>query len=154
MSKEKDLTIESQVMGKVLSGKVKMKPRWYFVLGSLLSVTGLAGLITGATFLVNIMLFMLRIHGRGGQFRLQYMLDSFPLWIPILAVGLLILGIIVLKKYDFTYKNNFKLIVFGLIASVFLSAYLLDLSGLNDLWSTRGPIKGLYQQGRGKNYRD
>jgi hypothetical protein len=42
--------IESLVMQKIKTGKVKMKPKWYFIAGSLLSFIGLTGLSMGAIF--------------------------------------------------------------------------------------------------------
>jgi len=74
------------------------------------------------------------------------MLDSFPLWIPILAILGIVIGIILLKRYDFSYKKNFLLIVIGFVASIILSAYLIDLLGLNEIWSRTGPMRRFYQQ--------
>ena len=50
MEKQKN-NIENKIMDKVLSGEVKMKPKWYFVLGSITSFVGLVGMIIGAIFL-------------------------------------------------------------------------------------------------------
>jgi len=148
MSKQDELTkqvnIEQTVMDKVLSGKIKMKPKWYFVAGSALSVAGLAGLVVTATFCVNLLLFLLRKQGPG-IYRLELMLDSFSVWLPILALVSIIGGIVMLKKFDFSYKKNFKVIILGLILSIVAGAFLIDATGLSDLWSKKGPFKGMYQ---------
>ncbi len=148
MSKKDELTkqvnIEQIVMDEIISGKIKMKPKWYFVAGSALSVAGLAGLVVTATFCVNLLLFLLRKRGPGFN-RLDFMLDSFPAWLPILALISVTGGIVMLKKFDFSYKNNFKLIVLGLVLSVVAGAFVIDATGLNDVWSKKGPFKNIYE---------
>ena len=150
-SKVKPVDLEKTIMAKVKSNEISMKPRWYFVLGSLLMVVGLAGFSMGAVFLTNLTFFLLRQHGPMGQWRLQIMLDSFPLWVPILAVIGIVLGIVMLKKYDFSYRKNFWLIIAGFIISIILAAFVLDYLGLNDIWSRRGPMRRFYQQIDGSN---
>lgn len=74
------------------------------------------------------------------------MIDRFPLWIPLLAIISIILGIWMLKKYDFSYKKNFWLIIIGFIISIILTAFALDYLGFNDAWSRKGPMRRFYQQ--------
>ena len=149
MSKTPKITptdIEKSVMAKVESNEITIKPRWYFIFGSLLTITGLAGFSLGAVFLTNLTLFLLRRHGPMGQWRLELMLNSFPWWIPVLAIFGLIIGIWLLNKYDFSYKKNFWLIISGFIVSIVLVAFLVDYLGLNDVWSRQGPMRRFYQQ--------
>ena len=143
MPNKSEINIENKIMEQVLSGKVKMKPRWYFILGSVLSFVGLTGMIVGAVFLTNLTLFLIRKQGPGTG-RINMMLESFPLWVPLLAVAFVILGILVLKRYDFSYKKNFPLVAGTLVAAIILSALIINLSGLNDIWSKRGPMRRLY----------
>lgn len=140
-------------MAKVKSNEISIKPRWYFVAGSLLTIAGLVGFSLGAVFLTNLTLFLLRRHGPMGQWRLEIMLNSFPWWIPVLAIAGLVLGVRLLKKYDFSYKKNFWLIIGGFIVSIILAAFLLDYLGLNDSWSRQGPMRRFYQQIEGQGRR-
>ena len=133
-------------MEKVRSNEIAMKPRWYFVAGSILMVAGLAACSVAAVFMMNLTLFLLREHGPRGEWRLQQMLESFPLWIPILAVVGVVAGVWLLKKYDFSYKYNFWLIGAGFIVVILLSALILDFTGLNDTWFRQGPMRGMYRQ--------
>lgn len=135
--------VENKIMDKIMSNEVKMKPKWYFVLGSLISYIGVIGSIIGATFFTNITIFLIRKRGPGLG-RISMLLESFPLWIPLLAIALLILGIWLLKKYDFSYRKNFLTIAIAIITAVFLSAQIIDFLGLSDIWARRGPMKGLY----------
>ena len=123
-----------------------MKPRWHFVAGSLIGLFSLAGLGVGAVFLVNIIFFSLRRHGPMGQWRFEAMLNSFPWWIPAAATAGIVVSILLLKKYDFSYKKNFALIVIGFVASIIIGALLIDNLGLNEAWSGRGPMRRFYQQ--------
>lgn len=140
------MDFEKIVMGKVTTNKIVMKPKWYFFIGSFLMGTSFVGLSMGAIFLTNLTLFLLRKHGPMGEWRLQMMLDSFPWWILIFAILGMILGIWILKKYDISYKKNFTLLVIGFIFSIITSAFILDLSGINDVWSHQGPMRNFYQQ--------
>ena len=137
---------EKEIMAKVKSGQVTMKPKWFFVAGSILSLIGLAGLSISAVFLINIIVFLLKKHGPMGQWRLEAMMDSLPLWIPILAVAGIIGGIWFLKKYDFSYKKNFWLIVIGFILSIIITGWVVDSLGLNEILSRKGQMRRFYQQ--------
>jgi len=138
-------------MAKVKSNEISMKPHWYFALGSFLIVAGLVSFSIGAVFLTNLTLFLLRRHGPMGQWRLQQLLTSFPLWVPVLAILGIAIGIWLLRKYDFSYKKNFWFIVLGFILSVILAAFIIDRLGLNDIWSRQGPMRRFYQQVEGQN---
>ena len=139
------MDFETSVMAKVRSNEINMKPKWFFVLGSLSIIIGLISLSIVATFLVNLTIFLLRQHGPMGQWRLQQMVVSFPIWVPIVAIAGIILGVILLKKYDFSYKKNFWFVAAGFIISIVLAAFVLDRFGFNDIW-TKTPMRRFYQQ--------
>jgi len=141
---------EKTIMAKVKSNEISMKPRWYFVLGSFFMVIGIVGISIGAVFFTNITLFLLRQHGPMGQWRLQSMIQSFPLWVPLLAMVGIVSGIVLLRKYDFSYKKNFLMVIIGFIISIVLTAFLLDFMGLNDVWARQGPMRRFYQSIDGK----
>lgn len=145
-TKMKKTDIEKTIMAKVKSNEISMMPRWYFLTGSLLTMAGLVGLSIGAIFLTNITLFLLRQHGSMGQWRMQIMLVNFPFWVPLFAIVGIVLGLRMLKKYDFSYKKNYWLIIAGFILSIILAGFLIDYLGLNDTWSRRGPMRRFYQQ--------
>lgn len=141
----KQINIEKEVMEKILSNKVRMKPKWYFVGGSVLSILGLSGFFITSAFLTNILIFL--AHKRGpGVHRLEYMIENFPVWLPFAAILAALGGIFMLKKFEFSYKANFKIVVLGFLLSVLLGALIINLSGLNDIWSKRGPIKNFYEK--------
>lgn len=138
-------SIEINVMAKIKSGQIVMKPRWYFVTGAVLSIVGLVSLCVIAIFLTNVSMFLLRQHGPKGQWRLQQILDSFPLWVPVVAIVGIVLGVWMLKQYDFSYRKNFWLIILAFILSIILTAYFLDYTGLDNIWMRQGPMMRFYE---------
>lgn len=153
MSSEKELSMENTIMNKVISGEIQMKPRWYFIVGSLVSFIGLIGLILGLTFLTSFSLFLILKRGPGIG-RIMLMLDSFPLWIPLLAIVFVIVGMMLLNRYEFSYKKNMLLIVVAVVAAILLSAFAIHTLGLDDIWFNRGPLRRIfssdYPTGMGK----
>ncbi len=151
MSNNIKIDLENKIMSQVMSGEVKMKPRIYFIIGSIVSFIGLVGLMIGAVFFTNLTLFLLRKQGPGTG-RLIQMFDAFPLWVPFIALILVILGILLLKKYDFSYKKNFPVLILTVILAVVLSAKIIDTIGLNETWSRSGPMRRLYFKQEFKNH--
>ena len=140
----KNKNIEMQVMQKIKKGDIKMKPRWIFVAGSVLSFIGLAGSMFTSIFFINLVIFLIRKQGPGIG-KLNMILSAFPVWIPIVAVLAIILGAYLLSKYDFSYKKNFKLIIIAFVVSLLVAGFVMDKMGLNDVLSKRGVVRGLYQ---------
>ena len=146
------IDIEKEVMSRVTSGEIAMKPRWYFVAGSVFVLLGTIAAAVAVAFLINLTIFLIKKQGPGYG-RLAIMFESFPFWIPILAILGIGIGILLLRKYDFSYKKNFLLMIIGFIATVAIAGFVIDGLGLNDIWSRGGLMKGFYQrienQGKG-----
>lgn len=143
--KQSIVDLENAVMEKIRMEEIKMKPKWLFVLGSLVTFIGLISLTIGAVFLVNLTTFLIRKRGPGYG-KLQMMLESFPIWVPILAIVGIVMGIWILRKYEFSYKKNFLLVIATFILSVIAAGILIDQTGLNNIWSHKGPMKRFYEQ--------
>ena len=133
------------VMSKVTSGEIKMKPHWYFWLGSVLGVVSLLVFSLVSIFLLNIMFFSLRQHGPMFSWRLQQLLSTFPWWIIPLAIAGIFSSVWLLKQHEFSYKKNFTAIVLVFITVLILAAVTIDQLGLNEIWSRRGMMRGFYQ---------
>jgi len=144
MSKNK-IDFEKEVMSGVVSGKINMKPKWYFVTGSVLMILGIIATTVVTSFLINLTIFLINKQGPGYG-RLTTMFESFPFWIPFLAILGIGVGILFLRKYDFSYKKNFVVIIIGFITSIIIAGFVIDRLGLNNIWSRRGLMKGFYQQ--------
>lgn len=148
MSKKvtKPIDLEKKLMAKITAGELVMKPRWYFIAGSVVMLLSLIGLSITAIFLLNICLFLALPHGPMGELRLQLMLSNFLWWIPVVAVLGVGAAIWLLRQYDFSYKNNFGGISLLFVATIVVAAWLINVTGLNDTWFRRGPMHRFYQQ--------
>ncbi len=156
MSKQyvKQTALEKEIMKKIRSNKVQMKPRWYFVLGSLFMFVGIVGASVLAIFLTTVTMFLLRQHGPRGAQRYQMLIDTFPWWVPILAIIGIIGGVLLLKKYEFSYKKNFVGVIITFIIAIIAVAFAIDALGLNDFWSRQGYGRGFYRQFNMQQYED
>ncbi len=138
-------------MSRIKREHITMKPRWYFIVGSLAMVLGIIGLSVVSIFFVNIIVFSLRTHGPMGAIRYQQLLSSFPWWAPMLVVIGLGFGIWMLKKYDFSYRKNFLLVILGFITAVIISGILIDYLGINKFLLRQGQMRRFYQQIQNQN---
>jgi hypothetical protein len=152
MSKTK-IDITNTVMSKITTGNVRMKPKWYFVLGSLGLILGLASLVIVSVFLISLISFSLRTHGPMGEIRYQQLLSIFPWWAPIIALIGIVTGVFVLKQFDFSYQKNFLMIIVIFIVSILIAGLTIDHLGIDSLWSRGGRMQKLYQQYDGEYQR-
>jgi hypothetical protein len=145
MSKElKNIT--DNIMDQIHEEKIKMRPRVYFIAGSILTFIGLVSSVVVSVFLVGLIRFSLRTHGPMASYRLDQILSSFPWWVPVLAIVGLVAGIWLLRKYDFSFKVNFKVVIVGFVLAVIISGWVIDSIGLNDVLIRRGPMQGMMRQ--------
>ncbi|OGZ06079.1 MAG: hypothetical protein A2845_01540 [Candidatus Lloydbacteria bacterium RIFCSPHIGHO2_01_FULL_49_22] len=145
MSKELN-NITDTIMGKIHGEQIKPRPKIYFILGSLLTFLGLVSSIVVSVFLFGLLRFLSRSHGPMGEYRLEQFLSSFPWWAPVFAILGLVLGIWLLRRYDFSYKIDFKIIIAGFIVAIITAGILVDMTGVNDAWVRRGPAKEMMQK--------
>ncbi len=146
MSKELKNITES-VMEKIHQGEVKMRPKMYFIIGSVLTFLGLVFSLATSVFLFGLIRFSIRSHGGMGSYRYQQILESFPLWVPILAVVTLFVGIWLLRQYDFSYKKNYPLIIITVVVAVIATGLFIDSVGLHDNLARRGHMRGMMKGG-------
>ncbi len=139
-------------MDQIHNEKIKMRPKIYFVIGSILTFVGLVSSVVFSVFLVGLTRFSLRSHGPMSNYKLDQIISNFPWWAPVLAIIGLIIGIQLLRRYDFSFKTNFKLIIVGFIFSIFVGGWIVDSIGLNDTLARRGPMRGMMRQYMQENY--
>jgi len=146
MSKElKNIT--NDIMSEIRHGKLKMRPKIYFIIGSVLVFVSLILSALSSIFLFGLIRFSLRSHGPMGQYRWEQLVAAFPWWAVIFAFLGLAIGIWLLRKYDFSYKINFKILIVAFAAIIIITGYLVDVIGLNDMFSRQGCMNRIY----GKN---
>jgi uncharacterized protein YacL len=152
--------ITENVMEQINQGEIKMKPKTYFIIGSILTFVGLISSIIVSIFLFGLIRFSLRTHGPMGNYRFDQIISNFPWWTMLLAIGGLFIGILLIRKYDFSYKKNPLIIMLGFILAIFVAGWLIDISGFNDTLLLRGPVKGMmnnysqnYNRGINQNWK-
>jgi magnesium-transporting ATPase (P-type) len=138
--------ITDRVMDQIHNDKLKMRPRIYFIAGSFFTFIGLISSVIISIFFIGLINFSLRVHGPMGEYRFSQILASFPWWALILAVAGFVVGIWLLRRYDFSYKINFKIIIVVVLLAIITSAWVVDAIGLNDILFRRGPMKGIMRQ--------
>lgn len=148
---KRQINITKNVMSKIKKEEIKMKPRWYFVVGSVSAFLAVVGLIIFSVFLISLVTFSLRSHGPMGEVRMQEILSNFPWWALVLAIVGMAGGITMLRKYDFSYKKNFMYIILAVIVAVLVSGVLINFLGFDNLWIRRGPMRKFYQRYENRN---
>ncbi|RJR28130.1 hypothetical protein C4564_06230 [Candidatus Microgenomates bacterium] len=145
MSKTPEIDLENKILSEIKSGKISMKPKWRFVLGSSILFTSLIGLSFGAIFMINLIVFVLRRNNFFYSWKFQGIVSAFPWWVPVVAVVGVILSVAILKRYDFSYKKNFIVILAFFVTALIISGVFLDKLGFNEFALGQRQMKGLYQ---------
>jgi hypothetical protein len=138
--------ITENIMRQINQGKLKMRPKLYFIIGSLMTFIGLISTMIVSTFLVGLVSFSLRSHGPMGQYRFDQMMTNFPWLTLILAIFGLVLGIWLLRQYDFSYKIKPWLLIIIFILTIIISGFVIDIMGLNNNLSKQGPMRGMMKK--------
>ncbi|OGD86999.1 hypothetical protein A2164_04200 [Candidatus Curtissbacteria bacterium RBG_13_35_7] len=144
------LHLEEKIMKKIHKDHVKMRPRFYFVAASILLGIGLAGAVFMALFFINLVFFRLRIHGPlgyliFGEFGWKPFLATFP-WLPfVIAIIGTIGGLILLRRYDISYKKSFLGLVIILAVLILSLGFLVDKAGFNEKAQNLGQLSPFYK---------
>lgn len=116
--------LETKVMSTIKSGKVKMKPHWYFILtgafGSVLAtIIGFAAIY--ATSVASLWLRVAAISGQaiGLKNKINDLVASFPWWTILIAILSLIVIVYMIKKFGHLYKiRPIQLVIITIISIV------------------------------------
>lgn len=138
--------ITDNVMDQIRRGKLKMRPKLYFIFGSILTIAGLAASVVVSVFFVSLTRFAFRAHGPMWQYRLEQLLATFPWWAPLLAIIGLAAGLWLLRQYEFSYKRKFWVIIIGFVAAILIAGWAIDAIGLDETWFRHGPMRGMMKE--------
>lgn len=61
-------------------------------------------------------------------------------------------GVILLRKYNFSYKNNSSFVIIVFIFSIMIGGIIINISGLDKAWLLHGPINNTIGHRLQKNY--
>lgn len=137
-------SIASTVMNRIHHEKIKIRPKIFYLFGSLLLFVGFIASILTSIFLFGLIRFSLRTHGPMGEYRFAKMITYFPWWAVITALIGLIVGIWLLRKFDFSYRLNKHVVIIGFITAIVLAGWLVDLLGFNTILFRRNQFQKMF----------
>lgn len=149
MAKTKDLS--KNVMKAIHDKHIRMRPKVYFVLGSLFLGIGLAGILITTAFFINLIFFRFGLYEpfdylRFGRFGIRAFLQNIPWWPILLGISGIVGGLALLKYFDISYKKSFLGLSSGLIAMIFILGFVLNRINFNRRVSQLKPLKQFYQE--------
>lgn len=143
--------LADRISEQIKSNKVKMKPRGYFLAGSLILGIGLAGVITVALFFIGVMVFRFRVHApfeylRLGSGGLTPFFHNLP-WIPLLisVIGILA-GLYMIKRFNIGYRYAFFGVAIGFVVTLAVFGLILDVAGLPEKVQDVQPFQSFFQK--------
>ncbi len=123
-------SIKEQIAEAIKAGRVKMRPRWYFVLRGTLAVLGGVLIALLLLFLVSMIIFMLRQTGTGfapafGARGWFIFFRSLP-WL-LIVFSLIFIGLLELltRQYSFAYRRPLLYSAVGIIVLVVGGGFLV-----------------------------
>lgn len=124
---EKEKTIEESILATIKSGQLKMRPRWHFVLKTILAALGGVILVLTLLYLASFIIFALR--QTGVLFVPAFGIEgwfAFFTHLPVVLIILLLIFIIILeilvRHYSFAYRRPLLYSVLGISILVFVGA--------------------------------
>lgn len=137
--------LEKKIMERIKKKKIKMRPRLYFVTGSILLGAGLALALITTILFVNFAIFRFKIHApltylRFGKLGLTPFLSNFPIIPVLLSIIGIIGGIILIKKYDISYKKSYIGIIISLLSFVLIFGFFLEKTNFNERIARRNNL--------------
>ncbi len=138
------------VMKKIKSNELKMRPRVYFVMGSMLLGVGIVGVLMMTVLLTGAVFFRLRMGEAMGYLRLgkpglSFFMRAFPWKVVGLTVVGFLSGSYLLKKHSKAYKVGLGWLVLGAVITVLGLGFLVDKTGVNEKLERRQQLKPLYE---------
>jgi hypothetical protein len=133
---EQRQSLQEGVMNAIRKGEVRMKPRWHFLLLSLLSVTGVFIVLLALLYIASLALFFLRdsgvwftpSFGVRGWLSLVHTLP-WPLLLLVLLFAI-VLELLV-RRYAFVYKKPLLTSLVGIVVLIVLGGFAIARTPLH-----------------------
>jgi hypothetical protein len=157
MEEQNQKSIGAAVFEKIKSGQVKMHPKIYFVLKSVLAVLAVVIFVLFILYLVSFIIFSLRASGtwfmpRFGFPGLKIFFISLP-WVPIAIAGVLVVLLEVLaKRFNFIYRKPIIYSFLGIVLIAIVGGFLLEKTPLHSILFSKARERDL--PGIGSIYRE
>lgn len=148
--KTKKPDLSRKVMQTIKTQRLKMRPKIYFALGSVLLSVGLAGAVVFSAFFINLIFFKLKTHRPLGLLFLAHQVGFKPFFLtfPWLSLSLSLVGVWLgsrmIKKYDISYKKNFWLLILILMLTVCVLGLFISKTKINPRLKKVRPLHHFY----------
>lgn len=136
MTGETQNNLQAKILNAIKKGEVIMRPRWHFVLKTILGVLGGVIVSLVLVYLISLIIFGLRETGilfaPGFGFRgVIVFLQSLP-WLLILLVGVFLIVLeLLVQKYSFAYRRPLLYSAFAILAVVIVTGWVLTRTPLH-----------------------
>ena len=149
--------ITGKVLEKIKSGKIKMRPKIYFILKAILVGLGAAVIAIFILYLISFIVFALRISGIWfapgfGFYGVKIFLVSLPWLLILIAIILILILEILVEHFSFAYRLPILYSVLGIITLVLLGSFALSQIKIHPYLFQKAQEKNLPVAG--KFYRD
>jgi hypothetical protein len=145
-NEQKTPSLEEDIMSAIRDGRVKMRPRWKFVLSSVLGIIGAAILLLTLLYVASFAIFTLRQSGAlfvpaFGMRGVFAFFSAIPGVLAILLIVFVIILEILVRRYSFAYRRPLLVSVIAILAIVLIGGYALERTRIHaDLFrAARGP---------------
>lgn len=129
-------TIQDHILEAAKSGRVRMRPKWHFVLKAALGLVGGVMLVLVLVYLSSFIIFVLRRTGvlfaPGFGSRGWYdFFASLPWVLILLAVVFIVILELLVRHYSFAYRRPLLYSVLGIVLVVFAGGIMLEHTPLH-----------------------
>lgn len=138
MSDEQDKqSIQDGILKAIAAGKVKMVPKWHFVLKTILFITGVVLTALALLYLASFIVFMLHQDGvwflpAFGLAGLREMLTTLPWLFILLALLFVVLLEILVRHYSFAYRRPLIVSLGGTLLFVIVGSIVVAQTGFHE----------------------
>jgi hypothetical protein len=135
MDKNSQQQLADRLHELIREKQIRMRPRAYFVVSAVLFGAGLSLTIALAILYIGTIVFRLRIHApflflQAGRSGWSVFFATFP-WLPFLCAGIAIVAsIMIMRRYDFSYRHAFPAILIGFCGVLIVLGITADILNL------------------------
>ncbi len=129
-------SIQENIIESIKSGKINMKPRWYFMLKIVLNILLVSVVFFATVYLLSFIGLVLHEKDLFNLFDLsprgmKMLMTSIPWIIVMLSITLVMVLYVLVKDHAFVYKKPLAYILFGLISLVVLIGFVVHMFDVN-----------------------
>ncbi|MBI5153095.1 MAG: hypothetical protein HZA36_01410 [Parcubacteria group bacterium] len=130
MNHREDITLRDRIIKAIQSGQVTMRPRWHFILKTILVATGVMVVFLGLLYIISFIIFILQhtgllfvpLFGMGGIYRLLF---SLPWVLIFLSFSFLVVLEILVRRHAFAYRRPLLYSIMGILTIVIIGGIVV-----------------------------